>query len=294
MMSAIVINGREIASGIEEEIKSEILTMKEHGYREPCLAVVLVGDDPASKIYVGGKQKACLKVGVKSHIFHLDETISQEQLTQKLNYLNELDAIDGILLQLPLPNHLDKTEAIATIAHEKDVDGLTVVSQGKLNLGLPGLYPCTSLGIMELLRVAGPVDGKLAVVIGQSVLVGAPTSTLLRQNGATVIGIHDKTQNAPALSGQANIVIAAAGVMNLVDEKWVKPGAIVIDVGIHRNNNKLVGDVDFKAVSKIAGYITPVPGGVGPMTITMLLKNCLTAFKNRQVHQFNSPLRQSA
>jgi methylenetetrahydrofolate dehydrogenase (NADP+)/methenyltetrahydrofolate cyclohydrolase len=244
--------------------------------------VILVGDDPASQIYVGSKEKACASVGIKSVSHRLPASTTQKDLIALIHKLNKTDDVDGILLQLPIPKHMSRFECIEAIAPEKDVDGLTPTSQGIIAWGQPGLQPCTPSGIMELIRESGiECKGKLAAVLGRSILVGAPTTHMLSHAGATVIGLHSESRNTKELTKMADIVVVATGQRHLVTDEWLKPGAVVIDVGIHRVNGKVSGDVEFETARKVAGSITPVPGGVGPMTIAMLLSNCLLAFERR-------------
>ncbi len=281
-MTARLIDGTAIARSLKETIKERIAALNSQGYRAPCLAVVLVGGDPASEIYVGHKKKACAAVGIRSHAIHLGEGISQEQLNAELAKLNADADVDGILLQLPLPRHLNSHAAIDLISPEKDVDGLTPFNQGLIPWKRRGLLPCTPSGIMELIRTTGvDLRGARAVVIGRSVLVGAPLASLLGHKGATVSALNSSTVAPAELCRQADVLVAAAGAKRLVKGSWVKPGAVVIDVGMHRDQGKLCGDVDFDEVKKVASWITPVPGGVGPMTIAYLLSNCLEAFEKK-------------
>jgi methylenetetrahydrofolate dehydrogenase (NADP+)/methenyltetrahydrofolate cyclohydrolase len=283
-MSAQVIDGKAIAQSIKDQLRAEITTLRSAAERAPCLAVVLVGNDPASEVYVGHKKKACAEVGIDSRSVSLAGDTTQAALEKHIRELNEDPSVDGILLQLPLPAHLNSQSAIDLISPRKDVDGLTPFSQGLLVWRRPGHVSCTPLGIMELIRSTGiAIAGQRAVVIGRSVLVGSPVATLLANAGATVTGIHSKTSNPAAICREADILVVAAGVKHLVGANWVKPGAVVIDVGIHRGDDgKLTGDVVYDEVAAVAGFITPVPGGVGPMTIVSLLRNCLSAFKQRK------------
>ncbi len=282
-MSASIIDGKKIASEYKEEIKIEIQTIVSKGHRAPCLAVILVGNDPASEVYVGHKKKACTHVGIDSKSIELPGEASQDDLTNVLNELNSDDSVDGILLQLPLPKHLDSSKAIDLIAPDKDVDGLTAFNQGLLVWKRDGLRSCTPFGIMKLLEKMNiSILGKDVCVLGRSVLVGAPIATMLSNAGATVTCCHSKTRDSAAEARRADIVIVATGIHHLVKKDWIKPGATVIDVGIHRHDGKLSGDVAFDECAEVAGAITPVPGGVGPMTIAMLLWNCLKAYKDRK------------
>ena len=279
-MSASLIDGTKISQNLRLELKRRVDNHLSLGRRPPCLVVVLVGDDPASKIYVGNKEKGCMAVGIAGKTVRLQAGIKQEELESVLAQLNADDGVDGILLQLPLPHGLDKDRAIDQIAPDKDVDGLTPMNQGRLVCQRPGLYCCTPLGCMELIRSTGSsISGKRALVIGRSLLVGSPIRTMLIHAGATVTTAHSKTKDVQAIARESDILVVAAGVPELVRGDWIKPGAIVIDVGMHRGSSGLVGDVAFKEVSLMAGFITPVPGGVGPMTIAMLLANCVTAYE---------------
>ena len=231
-------------------------------------------------MYVGHKEKACREVGIISKAFRLPDASSEQAVLDLVAQLNSDRDIDGILIQLPLPAHLDREKIVHKVASSKDVDGLVPENQGRLAWNLPGLRPCTPLGIIELIRSTGTtMAGKHAVVIGRSVLVGLPVAQLLLHENATVTVVHSKTVNPRDLCRQADILVVAAGKAHLVDQDWVKPGAVVIDVGIHRVDGKLTGDVDFSRVAEVAGFITPVPGGVGPMTIAMLLGNCIKAYE---------------
>ena len=278
-MPAIIIDGKAIAEGLRKQIAEEVSGLK----NKPGLAVVLVGEDPASQVYVRNKAKMTAEVGMQSfeHILPLDT--SERALIRLVEQLNNNPAVHGILVQLPLPKHISENAVIEAIAPEKDVDGFHVVNSGKLATGQEGLVPCTPLGCIILLKqTLGDLSGKHAVVIGRSNIVGKPMAALLLKENCTVTVVHSKTPNPEKISVQADIVVAAIGRARFVKKEWVKPGACVIDVGINRDeNNKLCGDVDFASVSEIAGAITPVPGGVGPMTIACLLKNTLTAYKQQ-------------
>lgn len=252
------------------------------GNRPPCLAVILIGNDPASQIYVKRKEITCATVGIKSRSYFKPNTISQGELDELISDLNKDDSVDGILLQLPLPLHLDKIRSISQISPEKDVDGITPVNEGRLIWQYPGLYPCTPLGILKLVKTQIPnLKGKVAAVVGRSGLVGRPTGTLLENAGCTIIGLHSDSIDCAKWTRQAEIVVVATGVHNLVGADWIAKGATVIDVGIHRLGNKLAGDVNFEEVKNIAGAITPVPGGVGPMTIAMLIRNVVKAYDDK-------------
>ena len=248
----------------------------------PGLATVLVGDDPASQVYVGNKIKACEEAGICSIHHDLEEATSQDELLGLVAGLNADDAVDGILVQMPLPDQVDQDRVIGAIDPAKDVDGLTATSAGLLAQGRPGLVPCTPQGVMELLRVAEvQVEGAEAVIVGRSILVGRPLSALLTNASATVTACHSRTRDLAAVCARADILIAAVGSPRMVRGDWVKPGAAVIDVGINRTDEGLVGDVDYEAAAERAGAITPVPGGVGPMTIAMLLRNTVFAARAR-------------
>lgn len=279
-----IIDGKSIAGDIRSDLRSVVQRYTAQNQRVPYLSVILVGNDPASKIYVGHKEKACKDVGIQTKTWHLDAQTEEQELLNLIQSLNQDDQVDGILLQLPLPAQINKTKAISSIHPLKDVDGLTPVNQGLLSLGLPSLTPCTPMGIMKLIQsTQRNPEGLVAAVIGRSPLVGSPVSKLLTHANATVLTIHSRSSRPEKLCKQADIVIAAAGVHKLVTSDWIKPGAVVIDVGIHRDaSGKLAGDVDFDAVSPLTSHITPVPGGVGPMTIACLLANCIKAYEWRQ------------
>jgi methylenetetrahydrofolate dehydrogenase (NADP+) / methenyltetrahydrofolate cyclohydrolase len=252
-----------------------------HG-RPPGLATVLAGDDPASHVYVGSKRKLSEEVGMRSIHHELDASAPREQLLELVDELGADAAVDGILVQLPLPDHHDQDAVIARIVPEKDVDGLTATSAGLLAQGRPGLVPCTPQGVMRLIEVAGAeVDGAEAVVVGRSILVGRPLASLLLNANATVTVCHSRTRDLAEVTSRADVVVAAVGSPRMIGADMVKPGATVIDVGTNRTDDGLTGDVDFDAVREVAGAITPVPGGVGPMTIAMLLSNTLRAARMR-------------
>lgn len=269
-----IINGKEIGQKIRESIAERVQQLKNQGVT-PGLAVILVGEDPASQTYVRNKHRSCEAIGMYSEVIKMDENTQEEQLLEQIRLLNERDDIHGILVQLPLPKHINEDNVIATISPEKDVDGFSPISVGKMMLGQETFLPCTPFGVMKLLEYTGiEVAGKHAVVVGRSHIVGKPVGQLLLQQNATVTYTHSKTKDLPSITKQADILVVAVGRANFITEEHVKPGAVVIDVGINRDeNNKLVGDVDFDGVEPIASHITPVPGGVGPMTITMLLYN---------------------
>lgn len=286
-MTAEIIDGKAIAEKIRGEVAAQVSRRMQAGEPPPGLATVLVGDNPASLSYVRGKQKACREVGIDSQGFHLAEDSRQEVLEKLLFDLNADSKVNGILVQLPLPSGLDEEKALTAISIEKDVDGFHPVNVGRLAMKRrdPIFVPCTPLGVMVLLQKTGvKISGARAVVIGRSNLVGMPTALLLVRENATVTICHSRTENLPEIVRQADLLVAAIGRPKFVRGDWIKPGAIVIDVGINRvedssakNGYRLVGDVDFEEARKVAGAITPVPGGVGPMTIAMLLKNTLKA-----------------
>ena len=278
-MTAALIDGKSIATGIQLPIQQKIAAYRVNGYRPPFLAVILVGDNPASELYVSVKQRACHAVGIDSKLERLPASACQDELHACIHRLNEDPTIDGILLQLPLPTSLDAMAAVMEIKPSKDADGLTPTQQGCLNWNIPGIYPCTALAILKILEsLQLSLSGKVAAVVGQSVIVGAPTSTLLTQQGVTVIHLHEQSVAPHLLTRQADILISATGVVHLIRKEWVKPGAIVIDVGIQKIGDRTVGDVDFEEVSPLASFITPVPGGVGPITVAILLQNCFEIY----------------
>lgn len=274
-----IIDGKTISAQIKEKVKLKVQSLLDDGMRAPCLAVVLVGDDEASKVYVGHKEKACAQTGLESKVFKLSAQTSESDLLDLIQDLNADNKVDGILVQLPLPDHLDSDRVIQSISPSKDVDGLTYVNQGKLAVGERGLYPCTPSGCIDLLKTVTPnLSGLHAVVIGRSILVGSPVAKMLTHENATVTVVHSRTQNPETICKTADVLVVAAGKRGLVDRSWVKPGAIIIDVGIHRHEGKLCGDVSFEDCKDVASAITPVPGGVGPMTIGTLISNCLEAY----------------
>lgn len=277
-----LIDGKAISAKVKEEVKNEAAQLTEKGV-VPCLAVILVGDDKASQTYVNSKEKACKACGIRSLKYTLETNTSESALIDLIQSLNENDEVDGILVQLPLPKHIDENKILEKISCEKDVDGFHAVNVGRLVSGLDGFVPCTPCGIMRLFKEYGiEVSGKNAVVIGRSNIVGKPMANLLLNANATVTVTHSKTQNLAKITKDADIIVVAIGKPNFLKADMVKNGAVVIDVGINRlENNKLVGDVDFENVANKCSFITPVPGGVGPMTIAMLLKNTIKSAKNR-------------
>lgn len=274
---ALVIDGKKISQEIKEELKGQVATLKEEG-KEIALAVIQVGEDPASSVYVGNKKKACAYIGIRSESYELPETVTQEELIALIERLNRDDKINGILVQLPLPEHIDEDAVIKAIAPAKDVDGFHPESVGALLIGQPGFLPCTPAGIIQLLKRSNiEIAGKECVVIGRSNIVGKPMAVLLLRENGTVTITHSKTRNLKEVCKRADILVVAIGKPKMINREYVKEGATVIDVGIHRNEeNKLCGDVDYEDVFPIAGAITPVPGGVGPMTIAMLMNNCVS------------------
>ena len=280
-MAATLIDGRAVAKALKEEIAQRTQAMIAQGVT-PHLAVVLVGEDPASQVYVRNKENGCIKAGIRSTVIRLEEDCTQQELEETVKRLNADASVDGILVQLPLPKHLNEASVLRLIDPDKDVDGFHAMNSGRLMNGQPGFVPCTPLGVMKLLEAYG-IDpaGKHAVVIGRSNIVGKPMAMLLLRANATVTICHSRTQNLADITRQADILVAAVGRANFVTADMVKAGAAVIDVGINRVDGKIVGDVDFDAVSGVAGYITPVPGGVGQMTIAMLLTNTLDAAAKR-------------
>ncbi|HMJ37417.1 MAG TPA: bifunctional methylenetetrahydrofolate dehydrogenase/methenyltetrahydrofolate cyclohydrolase FolD [Baekduia sp.] len=277
-MSAEIIDGKAIAAKVRAEVARDVEAFTQRTGRRPGLATILVGDDPASAIYVGGKQKASREVGIEAYDHRPPADATSEEVEALIDQLNADENVSGILCQLPVPDHLDGVHLTGLIDPRKDVDGLTPISAGLLALGRPGLRPCTPAGVMVLLQEAGvDLQGKRAVVIGRSNLFGKPMAQLLLGANATVTIAHSRTRDLPAVCREADVLVAAVGRDRMVKADWVKPGATVIDVGINRAEDGLHGDVDFAAVKEVAGAITPVPGGVGPMTIAMLLRNTLTA-----------------
>lgn len=274
-----IINGKEIAASVRNELKAEIALLKEKKGITPGLTVVLVGENPASKVYVRNKGKACEEVGIRSVQHNLPESTSQEELLKLISDLNNSKDVHGILIQLPLPKHINEELVLEAILPQKDVDGFHPYNMGRLMIGNPLLQPCTPYGIMRLLESTGiDISGKEAVVVGRSNIVGKPMAMMLLRRNATVTICHSKTKDLIEKVKSADIVIAAIGRANFIQGDWIKDGAVVIDVGINRTpEGTLVGDVDFAEASKRASFITPVPGGVGPMTIAMLLKNTVEA-----------------
>ncbi|HFC54377.1 MAG TPA: bifunctional methylenetetrahydrofolate dehydrogenase/methenyltetrahydrofolate cyclohydrolase FolD [Gammaproteobacteria bacterium] len=278
-MTAQIIDGKSIARQLRNRIGQQVAQRAERGLRPPGLAVILVGEDPASQVYVGHKRKACQEAGIKSVSYDLPADIPQQELLDLIDRLNTAQEIDGILVQLPLPEHIDSETVIERIHPDKDVDGFHPYNMGRLALRLPILRPCTPFGVMTLLESTGqPIRGQHAVVVGASNIVGRPMSLELLLAGCTVTICHRFTRDLPAQVERADILVVGVGKPGLIKGEWIKPGATVIDVGINRTSEgKLVGDVEFDAARKRAGWITPVPGGVGPMTVATLLQNTLYA-----------------
>ncbi len=282
-----LLDGKALATQLQAELAAEVQALTSTVGRSPGLAVIMVGDNPASAAYVRGKEKACGRLGIASFGKHLPAETSQAELEAIIDGLNANDAVDGILIQLPLPNHLDSIALLQQIDPDKDVDGLHPYNMGKLLRGEPGLQSCTPAGTMKLLDAYDiSLEGKQALVIGRSILVGKPLALMLLQRNATVTIAHSRTKDLGAIARAADILIAAVGRLNLVTADIVKPGAVVIDVGINRiteptGKTRLVGDVDFSAVDPVADWITPVPGGIGPMTVTMLLHNTVRSYRQR-------------
>lgn len=280
-MAAKIIDGKKIASLTRADIASRVAQLKEESGVAPGLAVIIVGNDPASQVYVRNKKKACEEAGMYSVVIEMPEDTTQEALMEQIETLKENDRIHGILVQLPLPAHLDEEAVIAAIPPEKDVDAFHPINTGKIMIGNYDFLPCTPAGVMKLLEHEGvEISGKECVVVGRSNIVGKPQAMLLLHANGTVTICHSKTRNLAEITRRADILVVAIGKANYITGDMIKPGAVVIDVGMNRPaGGKLCGDVDFASCSTVAGAITPVPGGVGPMTITMLLENTLTAAK---------------
>ena len=276
-----ILDGKKLSKKIEEQVKTDVIKLKEETGRVPGLAVILVGNDPASHAYVGMKKKACDRVGFYSVTHEMPETITQEAIEETIKMMNENPNIDGILIQLPLPSHIDTTKLLELVSPSKDVDGFHPFNVGRLTTGLDGFVPCTPLGVMKLLDEYNiDVKGKNCCVVGASNIVGKPMASLLLNANATVEVCHIFTDDLKKHTLNADMIFVGAGVINLIKEDMVKSGAIIVDIGINRaDDGRLVGDVDFENVSKKCSYITPVPGGVGPMTIATLLSNTLKAAK---------------
>lgn len=277
---ANIIDGKQISKDIKEELKAEVASLAAQG-RKCCLAVIQVGNDPASSVYVGNKKKACAYVGIESLAYELPEETTEEELLTIIDKLNKDANVHGILCQLPLPKHINEDHVIKAISPKKDVDGFHPQNVGALVIGEKGFVSCTPAGIIQLLKRSNiEMDGKHCVVVGRSNIVGKPMSLLMLRENATVTICHSHTRNLKEICKEADILIVAIGKPQFIGKEYVKDGAVVIDVGIHRDeNNKLCGDVKYDEVEPVASYITPVPGGVGPMTIAMLMHNCVEAMK---------------
>ncbi|HOA77792.1 MAG TPA: bifunctional methylenetetrahydrofolate dehydrogenase/methenyltetrahydrofolate cyclohydrolase FolD [Thermosynergistes sp.] len=276
-MSAAIMDGKAVSALVRREVKERAALLASKGVK-PGLAVVLVGDDPASQVYVRQKEKACDEVGFASFMRYLPASTDERELLDLIDGLNSDPAVHGILVQLPLPKHIDKDRVAEAIRPEKDVDGFHPINVGRLTLGIETMEPCTPKGIVYLLEHYGiDIEGKRAVVVGRSNIVGKPVSLLLLSRNATVTVCHSRTKDLPDVTRQADILVAATGKPKTIGSSMVKGGAVVVDVGITRTQSGLIGDVDFDAVKEVASYITPVPGGIGPMTIAMLLLNALKA-----------------
>jgi methylenetetrahydrofolate dehydrogenase (NADP+)/methenyltetrahydrofolate cyclohydrolase len=282
MSEARIIDGKAVAAAVRERVRGEVAAYEAESGRAPVLATVIVGEDPASQIYVRNKHKACEDVGMRSVHHGLAAATTEDELLELVGRLGLDDDVDGILVQLPVPDQIDPDNVVAAIDPGKDVDGLTPANAGLLAHGTPGLVPCTPAGVMELLRHEGVgLEGAEAVVVGRSKLVGVPVARLLLAADATVTVCHSRTRDLAATCRRADVLVAAVGVPRLLGADAIKPGAVVIDVGMNRTEEGLCGDVDFEAASTVAAAITPVPGGVGPMTIAMLLENTLEAARTR-------------
>ncbi len=284
----MIIDGKQISQALKDEMKIEVEQLAAQYGRRPRLEVIIVGNNPASRSYVRGKIKATEYCGLDGELVELPENVTEARLLSEIEHLNNDGKVDGILVQLPLPKHIDEQKVINTIAPEKDVDGFHPANVARLWLNEPCVYPCTPKGIIVLLEKIGvELTGKRAVVIGRSNIVGKPVAKMLLDRNCTVTIAHSRTQNLPALCREADILVAAVGRAKMITADYIKHGAAIIDVGINRiEDGHLVGDVDFEGVKDIAGYITPVPGGVGPMTITMLMRNTIDCFMKR-IHPKN-------
>lgn len=275
-----IIDGKKISQEIKDELREKMAELKQKGGSR-CLAVIQVGDDPASSVYVNNKKKACEYIGIDSESYHLPEETTEKELLELIEELNRKPEVNGILVQLPLPKQIDENKILLAISPEKDVDGFHPVNVGNLSIGRPGFVSCTPAGVIQLLKRSGiEIEGKECVVLGRSNIVGKPMAMLLLRENGTVTVCHSRTKNLKEITKRADILIAAIGKPKFIDADYVKEGAVVIDVGIHRNENgKLCGDVDFESVAPHCAAITPVPGGVGPMTIAMLMHNCVEGIR---------------
>lgn len=280
---AQIIDGKLISKQIKDELKEQVQSMKAEG-TNICLAVIQVGEDPASTVYVNNKKKACTYIGIESRAYELPESTSEAELISLVEQLNADDGVNGILVQLPLPSHMNEDKIIRTISPDKDVDGFHPVSVGRLWIGEEGFVSCTPAGIIQLLKRSGiEISGKECVVIGRSNIVGKPMAALLLRENGTVTVAHSRTENLKEVAKRADILIVAIGKKEFINSEYIKDGAVIIDVGMHRDeNNKLCGDVDYADAISKASAITPVPGGVGPMTIAMLMSNCVAAARRQE------------
>ncbi len=278
-----IIDGKAVSAYVKEQVKNEVAELAKNG-SVPALAVIIVGDDPASKVYVGNKKKACEMTGMRSVEYALPAETTEEELLELIAKLNNDKEINGILCQLPVPKHINEDKIIDAIAPEKDVDGFSAVNVGRIWLGKYEISPCTPMGVIELLDYYDiPLEGKNCVIVGRSNIVGKPMAALLLERNATVTVCHSRTKDLASFTKNADVIVAAVGRANFITADMVKEGAVVVDVGINRlDSGKLCGDVDFENVKEKASYITPVPGGCGPMTIAVLMKNTLVAYKNQQ------------
>ena len=282
-MTAQIISGTQLASQIKSNVAQQISQYVAQGKRAPGLAVILVGADPASQVYVGSKRKSCAEIGITSQSYDLPETTTEQALLELIEELNQDTEVDGILVQLPLPKHIDSTKVIEQISPEKDVDGFHPYNVGRLCQRIPTLRACTPYGVMKLLETTGiSFYGKHAVIVGASNIVGRPMALELLLAGCTVTVTHRFTEDLASHIRQADILVVAVGKPKFIKGEWIKEGAVVVDVGINRLEDKLVGDVEFDIAAQRASYITPVPGGVGPMTVAMLMQNTLSAYEKQQ------------
>ena len=282
-MTAQIISGTQLASQIKSNVAQQISQYVAQGKRAPGLAVILVGADPASQVYVGSKRKSCAEIGITSKSYDLPETTTEQALLELIKELNQDNTVDGILVQLPLPKHIDSTKVIEQISPEKDVDGFHPYNVGRLCQRIPTLRACTPYGVMKLLETTGiSFYGKHAVIVGASNIVGRPMALELLLAGCTVTVTHRFTEDLASHIRQADILVVAVGKPKFIKGEWIKEGAVVVDVGINRLEGKLVGDVEFDVAAQRASYITPVPGGVGPMTVAMLMQNTLSAYEKQQ------------
>lgn len=282
-MTAQIISGTQLSNQIKSKVAQQVSQYVERGKRAPGLAVILVGADPASQVYVGSKRKSCTEIGITSKSYDLPETTTEQALLELIDELNQDNTVDGILVQLPLPKHIDITKVIEKISPEKDVDGFHPYNVGRLCQRIPTLRACTPYGVMKLLETTGiSFYGKHAVIVGASNIVGRPMALELLLAGCTVTVTHRFTEDLASHIRQADILVVAVGKPKFIKGEWIKEGAVVVDVGINRIEGKLVGDVEFEIASERAAYITPVPGGVGPMTVAMLMKNTLSAYEKHE------------